>query len=356
VLSPERCGRTRCYALLLAAVTLMLVAACSDKERNNDRTPANSNSSTFSSAANQTGNNQVSMVLPTSQTTPPGSPASPFSGGQFFLRFANSNNFPLRAVANQTRVTQISRLLSPTLSRVNELVRFNGDDVPVTIAQCDLVNAFYLSAGPEIVLCTELLDAAYSALLGLTNQDPQQAAQLSGKVFTFFLLHEIAHALDDLLDLPIFGNVESAADAIATVLAVETGTPDIVLYGAYLFTLSGDGSFGDVHHAGEDRAGDLVCWLLGSDPNLQSIEGLDSLGQRFVDAGRDCPSEYQDQRAAAELWIPALRELRRNSRAGFLPEAVTETIDFLPQASDNIPDPERLQLDALGIRLSRMLL
>lgn len=302
--------------IIFATVALLLLglAGCSDATRVSDGSsnglaatptiPAFQSPDVSSAAAIPvTGTNPVTGALPAS--------SSAFSGnGRFDLSFGISASLAgTTSAINATRATQIERQLTPSLEAVNDLSDLPGGNVPVIVSQCGLANAFYVSTVPEIVLCTELLDAAYNALLGLFDQDIARASRIAGQVFTFFMLHEIAHALDDLLDLPVFGNTESAADAIATVLAAETGTPDIVLFSAYLFTLSGDGTFGDVHHAGEDRAGDLVCWVLGSDPALLAADGLSELGQQFVDVGRDCVGEYAEQRTAVERWIPRLGDL-----------------------------------------------
>lgn len=230
--------------------------------------------------------------------------------GEFQLSFAEpSALLNATAAVNTTRATQIERQLNPALQAFNKMLSLADGDLPIFVRQCGLSNAFYLISARQIVLCTELLDASFEALLNLYDQDAQRASRVAGDVFTFFMFHEIAHALDDVLDLPIFGNVESAADAIATVIAAETGHPQIALFAAYLFTLSIDGSFGDVHHSGDDRAGDLVCWVLGSDPNLQDLEGMDVLAQQFVDAGRDCTGEYGEQRSAVQIWIPAIGDI-----------------------------------------------
>ncbi len=232
------------------------------------------------------------------------------SNGRFELSFGSAASAPgSTSVVNNTRAVQIERQLTPSILAVNDLISLPGGNIPIIVRQCELANAFYVSTVPEIVMCTELLDASYTALLGLFDGDIARASRVAGQVFTFFMLHEIAHALDHVLELPVFGNTESAADAIATVLAAESGTPDIVLFAAYLFTLSVDGTFGDVHHSGEDRAGDLVCWVLGSTPELMEAEALSGLGQQFVDAGRDCVGEYAAQRTAVERWIPRLRDL-----------------------------------------------
>lgn len=316
-----------CFATV---VLLQLgLAACGDATGVNNGVSSNALATTpiiptfHSPDANNPGNTPAAM--PVTGTLPVSSSASS-GNGRFNLSFGLSMSLAgTTSAVSATRATQIERQLTPSMLAVNDLVGLPDGNVPIIVSQCGLANAFYVSSVPEIVLCTELLDAAYQALLRLFDQDIARASRVAGQVFTFFMLHEIAHALDHQLDLPVFGNTESAADAIATVLAAETGTPDIVLFSAYLFTLSGDGTFGDVHHAGEDRAGDLVCWVLGSDPALMAAEGLNELGQQFVDAGRDCVGEYAEQRTAVERWIPRLGDLDASQQLTQLNSAKSES-------------------------------
>jgi hypothetical protein len=90
------------------------------------------------------------------------------------------------------------------------------------------------------------------------------------------LLHELAHALIDLRDLPITGREEDVADQFAVWQAVEgLDDPDIVLSQAFEYGLS-QGLYeqvaDDEHTADGQREANLLCWLYGSGP--QSWEHL----------------------------------------------------------------------------------
>ncbi|MFT6875972.1 MAG: hypothetical protein ACI9XK_002583 [Granulosicoccus sp.] len=77
----------------------------------------------------------------------------------------------------------------------------------------------------------------------------------------FFLYHEIAHALVDILNISVLGNNESAADGIATVIAAETGRAfAAIISGSYLS--STPTSYGDEHNNGQGRFGDMSCWTI----------------------------------------------------------------------------------------------
>ena len=97
-------------------------------------------------------------------------------------------------------------------------------------------------------------------------------------VVGFVLLHEMGHALVDLLDIPITGREEDSVDNLATIFNVEA-VPDgdaIALDFADFFsivqndpsTLS-DVDFWDEHSLDAQRANDTICLVYGSDPRRE---------------------------------------------------------------------------------------
>lgn len=85
------------------------------------------------------------------------------------------------------------------------------------------------------------------------------------------LLHELAHALIDLRDLPITGREEDVADQFVVWQAVKgLDDSDIVLSQAFEYGLSQDlyeQVADDEHTADGQREANLLCWLYGSDPH-----------------------------------------------------------------------------------------
>lgn len=84
------------------------------------------------------------------------------------------------------------------------------------------------------------------------------------------LLHEMAHAVIDLRNLPITGREEDAADQFAVWQAVEgLRDPDVVLSQAFEYGLSQslyEQADDDAHSFDGQREANLLCWLYGSDP------------------------------------------------------------------------------------------
>jgi len=126
-------------------------------------------------------------------------------------------------------------------------------------------------------------------------------------MMSFVLYHEVGHALDDIRDLGVGGNFESVADAIATVLSVRTGQPLGAIDAALYFLQNVEGSFADVHSSGADRAGDIVCWTIGSSSRIADL--FSTVAADLVATGRDCVGEYADQFEFVSNLIPNLRDL-----------------------------------------------
>lgn len=94
----------------------------------------------------------------------------------------------------------------------------------------------------------------------------------------FVIYHEIAHLLVDQLGLPVLGREEDAADNMATwiLLNKHTAAGDQTLAdAAYGWLLSGirkgtalqDSDFYDVHSLDKQRAFEIVCMMVGADPD-----------------------------------------------------------------------------------------
>jgi hypothetical protein len=154
---------------------------------------------------------------------------------------------------------------------------------------------------------------------------PVSREQLITGLFTAVLLHETGHALFDLLNVPVFGREEDAADSMAAFIALQFGKDSartIIKGLAYPWALSaypGGGdprttkpdttdpkypkdaaaqcnldpfcAFSDEHGTASQRMYNGLCLAYGGDP---------ATFQDFVDAGwlpperaKSCPKEFQ---------------------------------------------------------------
>ena len=202
---------------------------------------------------------------------------------------------------NQYMTLQLEAALVP-LNRLSGLL---NQPVLITYDECGVLNAFYSRVTQSITLCDEIVEDMYGFFNQRVGSDrPAQTAN----ALVFVLYHEIAHALVDILNISVLGNDESAADGIATVIAVETGRAfGAIISGSYLS--SEPTSYGDEHNNGQDRFGDITCWAVGGDGRLVFNNTLEPLIASFIQNNRDCATEYEARRSSAMALIPALTGL-----------------------------------------------
>jgi hypothetical protein len=165
--------------------------------------------------------------------------------------------------------------------------------------ECHEENAFYSPSEWSLTLCYELIDEI--------NRDAPKSDQLNegfthddvvlGEV-VFVVLHELGHAAFDMLQVPVFGREEDAADQMAVFLAMQF-SPDvartIVRGDYYFFKNQGDPTewsrYADEHGTNSQRLYNGLCWAYGGDPQLFK----DFVDQGLLPKGRaiDCGNEYR---------------------------------------------------------------
>lgn len=243
-------------------------------------------------------NDDVLIPTPTPTPTPTALDNFDFRLGQ---DFTDTNN----ADFVQFLGNEFSSAVAP-LNQIDNV--FNNVTVPVTYDLCGFANAFYTPDTRQIVICDEFTEASFGIFLsdGTTDEDLSAALTSAIGAVTFVTFHEIGHALDDLTNVVIGGNFESAADAIGVVLSVQIGEPLSAILGAFVLSNSA-GSFSGVHGSGIDRAGDITCWATGSSSRVAAV--FPELVAGFNAEGRDCVGEYTNQVAFVERLVPDLRNV-----------------------------------------------
>ena len=228
-------------------------------------------------------------------------------------------------------VAQLEGFFEGALAPLQRLPGLLPRTVSVVYDRCGEANAFHYGATDRIVLCHELAEYAYGLFgSGPGSNDPEgdlrRDTLLVLSAMGFVLYHEIGHALDFQRGLPIAGNVESAVDSIATVIAVETGKPLYATAGAAVFGEEPP-SLAARHGGGLDRGGDIVCWTVGGDEFARSQLVDPEIRDVFAAAGRDCIAEYAGQRDTVRLWLPGLARLDADGSSS--PGAATDAFRFV---------------------------
>ncbi len=160
------------------------------------------------------------------------------------------------------------------------------------------VNSWYSNGA--ITLCYEYIDY----IRKLAPQGPVPEGMSAGSAvlgpFVDVLLHETAHAVFHLLEVPVLGREEDAADQVAAFLLLQFGK-DVArrtLTGvAYMYGLEKtngtptDNDFADVHGTPAQRFYNNLCIAYGGDPNTFN----DFVQKKLLPRGRalGCQQEYQ---------------------------------------------------------------
>ena len=109
------------------------------------------------------------------------------------------------------------RFLDTIVARLNDSLRIPRD-ITLRTAHCGEPNASYTPDDRRVTLCYELFRSLSEQFAG----EPGGEFLVSGTV-AFALMHELGHALIDVLDLPTTGREEDAVDQLATVLLLQQG-------------------------------------------------------------------------------------------------------------------------------------
>jgi hypothetical protein len=182
----------------------------------------------------------------------------------------------------------------------------------LVVKECGFVNAQFVvrpDADPawRIELCYEFVEA-------LERIGPKQGQQSE---YTYeevvvgslvgVLLHEGGHAVFNMLDVPVFGREEDAADEMSTFIAMQFNK-DVArtvvrgfAYMAKVWFALGAPLYSDEHGTGLQRYYNTLCLAYGGDPAL--FKDIVDKSDLPKDRAANCPNEYQQIKAAFEKTV-----------------------------------------------------
>ncbi len=163
-------------------------------------------------------------------------------------------------------------------------------------------NAFYSSKDATITVCYQYINlfARYAAqpdmLPGFTREEVFVGAFLST------VLHELGHAVFDLLDIAVFGHEEDAADQIAAFVMLQFG-PDVArttikgaAYKWFMSAIQRPPTYYDTHGTSAQRYYNYLCIAYGGQPDtFRDLAGGGLLPRSRTE---DCALEYAQVRHA----------------------------------------------------------
>ena len=176
-------------------------------------------------------------------------------------------------------------------------------------------NAWYAPDSQSITICYELIDTIVKAAPRTRSPaDVTRQEAIRGPIFQI-LLHESSHALFDLLDVPILGREEDAADQVAALILLHL-SPDeaqmVVAGSGYFFATTAKdepldkSAFADVHGLSWQRFYNLGCLAYGSDK--RRYRHIKAKGYLPKERAEGCEEEYsQAAFAFRKLISPHLR-------------------------------------------------
>jgi hypothetical protein len=144
-------------------------------------------------------------------------------------------------------------------------------ELTVRLAQCDAEELPYQSGGP-VTICYEMVQR----IIEITSQhtkDPDEQTLIVDGTFVQAVLHEVARAVFDTLQVPIWGREADAADRLAALIMMQfgeqlaittiTGTAKFFEYSKHAWT---GADFADEGSPEPQRFYNYLCIAFGGDP------------------------------------------------------------------------------------------
>ena len=121
------------------------------------------------------------------------------------------------------------------------------------------------------------------------------------------MLHELGHAVFDMIEVPVLGREEDAADEISTFIALQFNKDiarTVVRGNAYLYKVwyaFGAPLYSDEHGTGLQRYFNSLCLAYGGDPN--AFKDMVDKGELPKSRAENCAREYQQVKSAFEKTV-----------------------------------------------------
>ncbi len=227
------------------------------------------------------------------QTPQSSTPANTPRGAGVVVRTSSVKSAKYRELARELDTSGLLRELADGLNEIFVLRHTLG----LRFTECGEPNAYYDPEAREVSVCFELIEDYYESMADTYDTEDELDDAVAG-AFLFVFFHEIGHALVDLLDVPITGREEDAADQLSVWMLVDGEDGDKAVLDAAISFYSGDasestideGDFADEHALNQQRFYNMVCWVYGSDPD--GYADMVSDGNLPEARAERCESEY----------------------------------------------------------------
>jgi hypothetical protein len=242
------------------------------------------------------------VLLPEIVTTAQAPPAPAGRVSVSYVPPKNPAHQPIYEQLQELRFLEnLQEFLSPVRLPRMLLVKVEGCD--------DDANAWY--ENNEIIVCYEYVDQLWKTMPAETTAAgvaPVDA--LVGPLFDT-CLHEFAHAIFDMLRVPVFGREEDAADQVSAYIMLHLGKAEarrLIGGVAYAYKTEVDAATAplgmtqfDVHGTPAQRHYDVLCIAYGADAQL--FGDFVEKGYLPKERAEDCKDEYRQVAYAYEQLI-----------------------------------------------------
>ena len=199
------------------------------------------------------------------------------------------------------------------VARLNESINLPVD-IQISFEDCHDSEVYYDDQNHRVTICHEWLDQMQHLVSRRSNDKSSIRESVESLVVAVFL-HESAHALIDILHVPVTGREEDAADQFSTLVLM--GQPDgarKAMQVAHTYkVLSQDSlrdppAYWDEHSLDAQRYYDTLCMIYGRDPK-QNTKLMTS--DRLPDERAEiCEKDYQRIETA---WKTLLKPYAKDS-------------------------------------------
>lgn len=255
---------------------------------------------------------QSSNIAENSETPRPSIKPQP-DNGDFVVENQTANESRFREIDDRVRAKRLLEAAAETLNRKLILPQ----DILLRLRSCDEANAIYEARSRSITVCYELMEH-FLNIFKKAGENEEKAYDKMFDAVRFVFLHEVAHALIDIYDLPVTGSEEDAADRLSTFINLtELGDEGVraVFAASEAFSVesqrrsSGKRQLADEHLLKEQRAYNSLCLIYGSDSEKYAYVVTD--GFLPADRAAGCKKDYQK---TIQSWTNLLANWRKSDR------------------------------------------
>jgi putative metallopeptidase DUF4344 len=192
------------------------------------------------------------------------------TGGQVRISYGEPKNPVHRPVYERLQKRRVLEDLQEFLSPLKL-----PQPLTIKVESCGTVNAYYSNGA--VTICYEYIAWIHQVARKVTLSNEISLEDAVVGPFVDVLLHEVAHAIFDLLKIPLFGREEDAADQLAAFILLQFGN-DVarrtIVGAALLFRQMaedqqpGTADYAAVHGLPAQRFYNVLCIAYGAQPEL----------------------------------------------------------------------------------------